>query len=561
MKNFSSILLSNLELFPNKECLFIVHSNQPDISITYNELVNKSAGYARRFQNLGIQPGEVVILVLQHGIDLIYAYFGAILNGSIPSIMPFLTEKLLPERYRSDMSALISITHPAAIVTDGEFFDEIQKARVPGDSVRELILVEELSGERVPDFQTLRGITCSDDDIALLQHSSGSTGLQKGVALSHKAVINQLKSYESVLSLDTENDMIVSWLPLYHDMGLIACFLMPILRNIPLILMSPFDWVRAPHRLFDLVTKYKGTLIWLPNFAFNFCALKIRDRYLEGIDLSSLRAVINCSEPTRWDSHQMFFVRFQKCGLSEEVINTCYAMAENVFAVTQSTLNRIVTVDEIDKMVYQTEKKALLAKGTGTLRMLSAGKPIPGVEIKIFDEKANELPDRQIGQIAIKSDCMLTEYYNRPEETGNSFDGEWYLTGDLGYSVKDELFITGRMKDLIIVGGKNVYPQDIEFLAMEIPGIHPGRVVAFGLFNDKSGTEDVILIAETDEVDLEKRVTLANKIREVVTKGSAIALRKVILVEKKWLVKTSSGKIARSANREKFIENFINSDI
>ena len=557
MKNFSKILLSHLEDNPNKKCLYIIQPNLPDSPITYRELLKNSAYYAKRYQSLGIQPGEVIILVLQHGIDLIYAYFGAILNGSIPSIMPFLTEKLLPKRYRSDMASLIAITRPAAIVTYAEFDVEVRKTLIPGDSVREIILTEDLNDELLPDFSSLGGISRNEDDVALLQHSSGSTGLQKGVALSHKAVLNQLESYESVLSLDPSKDKIISWLPLYHDMGLIACFLMPVLRNVPLVLLSPFDWVRAPHRLLESVTKYKGTLTWLPNFAFNFCSLKIRDRYLKEVDLSSLRAVINCSEPTRWESHNMFYERFRDFGLQEDVINTCYAMAENVFAITQSTLNTNATVDEINREIYQAEQKAFPDKGAETIKMLSAGKPIPDVEIKILDKKGEELPDRNIGQIAIKSNCMLSEYYNRPDETERSFLGEWYLSGDFGYTVLDELFVTGRKRDLIIVGGKNVYPQDIELLAMDIQGIHPGRIVAFGVFNEISGTEDVILIAETDEVDQKSLDIMSNKIREVVTTGSAVALRQVLLVEKKWLIKTSSGKIARSANREKYIEEFV----
>ena len=559
MANFTNVLFSLYKENPDKICLIFVRSNFPDTSITYRELLENSAVYANKYRERGIEPGDVVILILQHSIELIYAYFGAVLNGSIPSILPFLTEKLLPDRYRSDLTSLIAITHPSAIVTYRDFQNEVKQATKEGDLVREILIVEDFDGKKPIDISTLGGFNRKSSDIALLQHSSGSTGLQKGVALSHESVMNQLLSYGSILQLDTQHDVIVSWLPLYHDMGLIACFLMPILRNIPLVLLSPFEWVRAPHKLLEAVTKYKGTLTWLPNFAFNFCAQKIRDRYLEAIDLGSWRAVINCSEPTRAESHEAFYKRFKKYGLKESVLNTCYAMAENVFAVTQSPLNQDPLIDVIDRNSFQVEKIAVPSFKGDTIRMLSAGKTIPGVKVKIINEKGDILNDRHIGQVAINSNCMLSEYFNRPNETRKAFLDGWYLTGDFGYLVDEELFITGRMKDLIIVGGKNVYPQDIEQLAMEIQGIHPGRVVAFGIFNDEAGTEDVVLIAETSEIETLKREELANKIRKIVTTGSAIALRQVILVDRKWLIKTSSGKIARSANKEKYIKEFINS--
>ena len=199
----------------------------------------------RAFEQRGIQPGEVVILILQHGADLVHAFFGAVLHGSIPAIMPFLTEKLLPERYRADLTALVGITRPAAIVTYPEFEPEVQAALSGGSSVRAVLVSDQIGEPCEPDFAALGGMHRSPQDIVLLQHSSGTTGLQKGVALSHQAVFNQLESYSLALRLQPD-DVLVSWLPLYHDMGLIAGFLMPILLGIPLVIMSPFEWVRAP---------------------------------------------------------------------------------------------------------------------------------------------------------------------------------------------------------------------------------------------------------------------------------------------------------------------------
>jgi acyl-CoA synthetase (AMP-forming)/AMP-acid ligase II len=505
------------------------------------------------FARQGVQPGEIVVLIFQHGIDLIHAFFGAVLHGAVPAIMPYLTKKLLPERYRADLASLLEINQPSAIVTYPEFAPEVQAALKAGSSVREVIISDQVGPAVAPDFDRLGGMQRMPEDIALLQHSSGTTGLQKGVALSHQAVWNQLENYSQALNLKQE-DVIVSWLPLYHDMGLIAGFLMPILCGVPLAIMSPFEWVRAPYKLMQAVSRYRGTLTWLPNFAYNFCAQKIRDRHLEGVDLSSWRAVINSSEPMRWASHQAFLERFRPYGLRPEALATCYAMVENVFAVTQGGIDAPVTVDEIDREIFQIERRAKLAKpGRPTIKMLSAGRPIRNVRVKIVAEDGRKLPERQLGEVALQSNCMLTGYYHRSDATAEAFLEGWYLTGDYGYLADGELYISGRKKDLIIVGGKNIYPQDLEHLAIKVPGVHPGRVVAFGIFNEEAGTEDVVLVAEVDTEDAAEREQIAEAIRQNVTRGSAVTLRTVHLVGPHWMIKTSSGKNARLANRDKYL--------
>jgi acyl-CoA synthetase (AMP-forming)/AMP-acid ligase II len=530
------------------------HSGQPDLPVSYRQLLRGANAYALTYARWSIKPGEVVILILQHGEDLVYSFWGAILHGAIPSIMPFLTEKLAPERYRADLAALISVTRPVAVVTYPEFESEVRSALKEGDSVRAVILTDQLEAQSEPDFDSLPGMKRSPEDIVLLQHSSGTTGLQKGVALSHRAVFNQLDAYGRALDLNAQ-DVIVSWLPLYHDMGLIAGFLMPILSGIPLVLSSPFDWVRAPYKLMQSVSQYKGTLSWLPNFAFNFCSQKIRDRNLEGVDLSSWRAVTNCSEPVRFESHHAFYERFKSYGLKWEALQCSYAMAENVFGVTQTDSSRPPKVEQIDREAFMVERVARPPlDGQPAMLMMSSGKPIPNTRVRILDEHGREVPERKIGEVALHSDCMLTEYYNRPDATQKAFSDGWYLTGDYGYVSDGEVFVSGRKKDMIIVGGKNVYPQDLESLTYEVPGVHAGRSVAFGMFNDEAGTEDVVIIAEVESEDVADQEKIANAIRQHVTKNSAIALRYVKVVGPKWIMKTSSGKTARSANKEKFLK-------
>jgi len=543
MRNFSSILLEQYESHGKREILYFQSAGKPDLPITYKELLDNSYCYTTEFMKNGVKPGDIIILVLQHSLDLIYAYFGAILTGAVPSIMPFLTEKLLPEKYQQDFQSLIKIIKPGAIVTYREFkqgvFDQFKEA-LP---VEHIFLCEDISLEDKLVTDDIPGLARNPDDVVLLQHSSGTTGLQKGVALSHQAVFHQLDHYSEAIKLDPQKDIIVSWLPLYHDMGLIACFLMPILYGIPLVLMSPFDWVKAPHRLFSSVSAYKGTLCWLPNFAYNFCAKKIRDTQLEGIDLSSLRAVINCSEPMRYESHQAFLQKYNPYGFREDALAASYAMAENVFAVTQGGINAPIAEDRINRDIFQTRKKAVPAgKGEPSFTMLSTGRPLRNVSVRIVDENGNPLDERNVGEVLVKSDCLFEGYYNRTDLTEKSFIDGWFKTGDYGYIAGGELYITGRKKDLIIVGGKNIYPQDLEAIAMEVEGVHPGRVVAFGVFNEAVGTEDVVIVAEINKDSVGKKERISNAIKDKVTRNSAIALRHVLIVDEKWLIKTRQWK-------------------
>lgn len=558
MKTFPQELIKTYQEVPEQVAIHLLFNHKPDKPVTYRQLFRGAAGYARALDQAKVQPGEVVILILDHGEDLIYAFFGSILHGAIPSIMPFLTEKLSPEHYHQSLQSLFMVTAPSVVITDREFMDEVSLAINDTTSVRSVLISSEIILESDLEPDHIQEKRFAPDDIVLLQHSSGTTGLQKGVALSHRAIFNQLESYRGALDV-RDSDVIVSWLPLYHDMGLIAGFILPVLSRIPLVLLSPFDWIRAPHKLMRAISDHKGTLSWLPNFAYNFCAQKIREKDLQSVNLTSWRAVINCSEPIHWNSHKMFLERFSPYGLRKEALASSYAMAENVFAVTQGGIDTPITTDIVSQEALISHQIAVPSPNNHkAVKMVSAGRTIANTNLRVLDSKGKNLPERYIGEISIKSDCMLTGYYNRPNLTQKAFLDGWYLTGDLGYLANGELYITGRKKDLIIVGGKNIYPQDIERLAEEITGVYPGRVVAFGVFNEQIGTEDVVVIAESNLVDQEERLKIADEIRKHVTQNSDVALRYVQVVNRGWLLKTSSGKIAHLSNKHKYLEEMQN---
>lgn len=525
--------------------IIYLETGQEPITITRADLNREVERHAAALAQSGIKPRDLVIIAHVQNLESIYAFWGALLIGAIPSMFPTLTEKLDRQKYMDSMALLVQHSEARAVLTTVDFAPEM----------RAIVACDVFDREQLSASTTERVVyhSPSAEEIAFLQHSSGTTGLQKGVALSHRAVLNQLASYRDALGLTTE-DIIVSWLPLYHDMGLIAGFLLPLVLGIPLVLMSPFDWVQHPAMLLKAIDTYGGTFCWLPNFAYNHCARRIRKGDIEGLDLSHMRAYINCSEPVRHASHQLFLERFEHLGVCAEQLAVSYAMAENTFAVTQTPIGQSANHDTVDRHMLEKERRAVNSDAPDTLVQVSCGPAIAGVDVCAVDEQGQPLPERHVGEIAIKSNCMLTGYYKRPDLNAHIFTDEgWYLTGDMGYIASGEVYIVGRKKDLIISGGKNVYPQDIEAIVNTVDGVHPGRTVAFGVPDEREGTELIAVIAETGITDKDEQQTVIRNIRRTIAEQTTVTATFVSLVDRQWLLKTSSGKIARAANRDKWL--------
>jgi acyl-CoA synthetase (AMP-forming)/AMP-acid ligase II len=521
----------------------LVSSSDAPLHISRLEFANTVKRYSATLHEFGIREGDLIILAHDQILESIYAFWGAIWIGAIPSMFPTLTEKLDPAIYMRDMSTLVQSSDVRAVFTSDQF--------APTLSANIACRVVNTSELHQSGLSRVEPNQASPAQIALLQHSSGTTGLQKGVALSHRAVLNQIASYADALSL-CENDIFISWLPLYHDMGLIAGFLQPLIQGIPLILMSPFDWVQHPALLLKAIHEFRGTLCWLPNFAYNHCARAIRQRDSAGLDLSSMRAFINCSEPVRHSSHMLFAQRFAENGIRLEHFAVSYAMAENTFAVTQTAIGTYPRVDVINRYELQSNNRAIAETSPDQAEIIvSCGAPIQHSAVKIIDENKQVLSERHVGEIWVKSDCMLTEYYHRPDLAPLDSDG-WYNTGDRGYLAEGEVFVIGRSKDLIINAGKNIYPQDIESIVNTVGLVHPGRAVIFGVPDEREGTELLAVIAEVDTDDPAERKLIAQQIRQRVAQQANVTISFIHLVNRGWLIKTSSGKIARSKNRDKW---------
>jgi fatty-acyl-CoA synthase len=549
------------------DAIIYLATDQPDIHISRGEFRRAALAYAQALTAFGLRPGDLVIIAHTQNLESIYLFWGALLAGAVPSMFPTLTEKLDPAIYRRGMAELVRFSGVRAILTTDEFAPELAavvECAVYGskqlivDSWELGVGSEQLpvAGSPSPATSNQQPATTSQftipSRVAFLQHSSGTTGLQKGVALSHTAVLNQIAAYSNAINLD-ERDVIVSWLPLYHDMGLIAGFLLPLVQGIPLVLMSPFDWVQHPALLLKAIHAQRGTLCWLPNFAYNHMSRRIRQRDKEGLSLASMRLFINCSEPVRHDSHQLFLEKFAANGVTPEMLGVSYAMAENTFAVTQTPPGVPARLDVVDRVALEDSgyaKPAALEQPQAVVKV-SCGPPIGGTAVVALSPDSHPLPERRVGELAIRSPYMLTEYHNRPDL--DPFQDGWFRTGDRGYLADGEVYVIGRSKDLIINAGKNVYPQDVEAIVNEVAGVYAGRAVVFGVPDEREGTELIAVVAETPVADAEEQQAIAKAIRQEVARQSTVTVTFVALVERGWLIKTSSGKIARAANREKWL--------
>jgi len=516
------------------------------VTVTRAEFRRSVRAYGAALRGMGIAPRDLVIIAHTQNLESIFAFWGALLIGAIPSMFPTLTEKLDPDIYMANMTELVTRSDVRAVLTTDDFAPAlVERVSCPVYGSAALLA-------SIDESANITAFTPDPDEIAFLQHSSGTTGLQKGVALAHRAALNQLASYSDTLALNTD-DVIVSWLPLYHDMGLIAGFLLPLMQGIPLVLMSPFEWAKSPAMLFRAIDAYGGTLCWLPNFAYNHCARRIRQRDLEELSAASMRMFINCSEPVYHESHTLFTERFAPLGVTPSMLTVSYAMAENTFAVTQTPPGQPPALDVIDRAVLQSDLRAVPvdADHPNVVIKVSCGKPISGAAVRAVDADGKPLLERVVGEIAVRSDSMLSGYYHRPDL--QPFRDGWYLTGDRGYVANGEVYIVGRSKDLIINAGKNVYPQDIEAIVNGVAGIHAGRAVVFGVPDEREGTELIAVVAEVEADDADERKSITQSIRQAVAQQSTVTVNYVQLVDSKWLIKTSSGKIARAANRDKWL--------
>ena len=494
---------------------------------TYGELFARSEELAERLEERGLSPGAPLGLLLRTQEDQAVHYVAALAAGLVPAILTPPNPKLNRDYYLETMAGVLARSGFSALITD------VDGLAVP---ITTLTPYEfRLGGERPSGEESRR------PDAAFLQFSSGTTGIKRGVLVTHEAAISQIVEYGRSIGLH-ERDVILSWLPLYHDMGFIACLNMPLAYGTHTVMIDPIAWVTTPSLFVRAASKHRATLAWNPNFAYAFMAQRVPSADLVGLDLSSFRGLANCSEPVTHESQKKFLERFRSVGLSENVFWGCYAMAETTFALTHGTSADPDYLDPVGP-----ERTPLRAKP-----VVSVGRPLASVELRVVSEEGKELPDRRVGELYARSPFTFSGYYNDPESTADAFQDGWYRTGDVGYRIGDAFYVIERKKDVMIVGGVNVLPQDVEWLTSAVEGVIPGRVCAFSDFDPRVETERIFVIFESELDDHRAQSALVLDVRQHILAAFQIANFEVHMVEPGWLVKSSAGKISRRMSRSKW---------
>jgi fatty-acyl-CoA synthase len=524
-------------------------------TVTFGEFRRRASAEAAALAHEVVGPGDRVVLIMPQGIQAMATFVGAMMLGAVPAFLAYPNFKVEPSKYRSGLTGVTSNLSAKAVVIDDSFPDEMLPYVSLGPETK-LIRAGQNKGNVGKSHDGAHSTQIRPDGLAFIQHSAGTTGLQKGVALTHAAVIRQLGHLANTLKIDNASDRLYSWLPLYHDMGLIAAFMLPMVCHVPVVMQLPLNWVMQPESMLQVVSECRCTLAWMPNFAFQFVPRRTPQSRWADYDLSSLRLLINCSEPVRASSMSEFRKAFK---VTEGVLQSSYAMAENVFAVTQSNIERGPVTIWADGQQFRSVHRIVEAptENPGAVSFTSSGCLLPNQLVKILSNSGETLGDACVGEIAIQSDCLFEGYYNRPDLTAQVLVDGWYRSGDLGFLLNDELYVVGRKRDLLIIGGENIYPQDIEEIVSAHPAIHDGRVIAMGVYNPGLGTEDVVVAAEVENEELlSDAAKLEVEIRGRVVAGLGIAVRRIILKPPKWIVKSTAGKAARSATREKLLREY-----
>lgn len=513
-------------------------------TINWSELHGDARAAAAYLQANGIKPGDHVALLGPTTRKLITAIQAVWLTGGCLVTMPLPMRMGALETFISQTRERIHRAHSKVVLIDAELAAFVEP--IEGDPP--FISLDELVSDRGLGSSYKRPKS-DPDGLAVLQFTSGSTSEPKGVMLPHSAICNNLDGAWTAAEI-TKDEVIVSWLPLYHDMGLVGLLTIPMTKGCTLVQGAPQDFLSRPLRWLQWIDRYGGTGTAGPNFSYALAARAMR-RTDEELDLSTMRVWLNGAEPIDPDTFRSFFEAGQKFGLSPEGAFPAFGMAEVCIAGSFSKPGVGLRTDWIDRDKLENDREAVPVEpgAENGVELVLLGNAVPGLEISVVDPLDGEhCPDRKVGELRITGNSLTSGYYENPEATEELIIDGWLHTGDLAYTIDGQLVVCGRIKDMIIVGGRNVYPQDIEKVAGEVPGVRTGNVIAFGI-DGRLGAQNIIVVAEARGDDLDQ---IEKNVSNVVTNAIGIPPKQVVLVEPGSVPKTSSGKLQRSACRALF---------
>ena len=540
--SFRDALLQQLDSDPEKVWLTLVGA-EGETQFCNRQLLERVGDYCAFFAAKNVRPGETVLIILRESLDLFASFLAGIVYGALPAYFAYPSPKQTTEDFVKSIENLVRHNRIRLVITYAEVDDVLSRecdAMLGGEGG----FLGSVDATSVPTVGSIALPRASTE--AFLQFSSGTTGAKKGVRISAASLFRQIDAYLPHVRFD-ERSRIVSWLPHYHDMGLIACMMIPVLEGVPIVMMSPFEWVRRPAMLLEAVARFRGTHVWLPNFALGHMTKSVPTNSLRNIDLSSLEQIVLCSEPVLKETVAAFSAKFASCGLAGSAMRVCYAMAENTFAMA-ATGDEPLRYVEVDRDAFQ--KRGEVELRSGGRAVTSVGRPLANIEIRCVDEQGVALPEGRVGEVQILSDCMLDNYHNNAEATTAALDGEWFKTGDLGFLHDGELYITGRKKDLIIVGGENIYPHDVQLVLNEQAGFIPGRNVVFGVDDERVGTQRIVVLAEVEPDYLSTETT---ELKTTLLNSLNVSVSTIVLLPPRTLKKSTAGKISNFTNKHAFL--------
>jgi Acyl-CoA synthetases (AMP-forming)/AMP-acid ligases II len=541
------VLNWHVRTHPDRPHIQLMSGEDAGELITYRQLKERAEAVAAGLQQRGFQPGERAVIMLPTAPEYFFSFFGVLIAGGIPvPIYPPMRPTQIEDHLRRHRTILATCLATTLItVPQAKRLAQLLKSQV--DTLRQVVTVEELTST-VGSLQTP---TLSGQDIAFLQYTSGSTGNPKGVVLTHANLLANIRIMGEALAVDA-NDVFVSWLPLYHDMGLIGFWFGSLYNAALLVVMPPLTFLSRPRNWLWAIHRYRGTLSASPNFGYELCLRRLEDEDLKGLDLSAWRIALNGAEPVSPETIQGFCERYHRYGFRPSALMPVYGLAECSVGLAFPPLGRGPLIDRIQRGPFMRTSRALPAQDTDTnaLRFVSCGAPLPGYQVRIVDSKGRELPERQEGQLEFQGPSATSGYFHNPEATRRLFNGKWLNSGDLAYIAAGEVYITGRSKDIIIRAGRNIYPHELEEAVGNVAGIRKGCVAVFGSIDLTSGTERLIVLAETREENPTEQERLYVEINALGTDLLGTPPDDVVLAPPHAVPKTSSGKIRRQASRE-----------
>ncbi|MDP6787662.1 MAG: AMP-binding protein [Rhodospirillales bacterium] len=512
--------------------------------LTYGALRDGAARLAAGLRERDLRPGESVALMLPTGRDYFIAFCAVLLAGGVPlPLYPPGRPAQIEEHLRRHAAIVANGLARILVTTDeAKRFGNLLKTQA--SSLDHVVTAGELVAAAVPAHPV------AATDVALLQYTSGSTGNPKGVVLTHANLLANIRAMGAALEVGPD-DVFVSWLPLYHDMGLIGAWLGSLYFAIPLVVMSPLSFLARPRRWLAAIHRHRGTLSAAPNFAYELCLNRLEDADLEGLDLSCWRMAANGAEAVSPKTVERFCQRFAGVGFRRQAMMPMFGLAENSVGLAFSPLDRGPLIDRVERRTFLATGRAepAGADDATALEFVACGRPLTGHQTRVVDPAGRELPERREGRLQFQGPSATSGYFRSAEATRRLFDGTWLETGDRAYITGGDVFITGRTKDVIIRAGRNIYPAELEEAVGAIEGIRQGNVAVFGSLDSESGTERLIVLAETRKRDTQERDRLRARVNAIAVDLIDMPPDEVVLTPPGTVAKTSSGKIRRAASR------------